>query len=162
MKLKQGKRLEKIEQCIRDNQPRKVIPFIEGAGEVKRQIRTALIESFEKKEVGLTTDRIAKLIKKQIDFLGEVQLKIAAIDSAKYHRFNNPGLAVYASKQLEEYIKLVLQVRGDIENTKLQIAQQFNFDKDKDKDGKGATFEDYVLELSTSDYSFSVDETGNT
>ncbi len=140
----QKNRLEKIEQYIEKRKPNRALKLLEGDNQAKQQIRTALIESFEQQEIGLTTDRIAQIIKDQIKVLLQIQHKINETDTTQYHKFYNPGLSIYASGQILSYITLLLKVRGDLNDTKMQLAQQINISNK----GSQTQFEDYIMQLS--------------
>lgn len=145
MNTTQRNRLSKIEEHLEKKVPNKAIALFEGVSPAKQQIRTVMMDSFEKEEIGLTTDRIARIINDQIISLFEIQKKINTDNPVKYHKFHNTGLSIYAAKQIKEYLELILRVRGDLLDTKMQVAQQFNF---KDNSLEKNSFEDYVLQLS--------------
>lgn len=108
---------------IESNQTNRLQKFFDKPNKINKIVKNTLIESFEKKEIGLTTDYIALIIKKQLEKLLKRQ-----------EDCNNLEITWF-DKALKEWIVLIAQLRGDItqekEGDKILLAQQF-VEKNKD------------------------------
>lgn len=136
-------RIEKITAMVEDDKISQALTIADAKSLTSKPIRSAIMESFEKEYIGITADVLTLKVKDQLTKLEDIQFNLyEKIKTGNYTK--NIAIFVAISKVYKEWLQLIFQLRGDLQEAKLQVAQQFIF---KDKEQR-QDFTNFVLEAS--------------